>query len=57
MDALNQMISSISYFIYKQFNFPAVPYITEEDYNWQQRRVIQMFNKRKKKAKRKQTQR
>jgi hypothetical protein len=53
MDVLNQMISSISYFIYKQFNYPAVPYITEEDYNWQQRRVIQMFNKRKKRAKRK----
>ena len=53
-NAMNQMISSISYFIYKQFNYPVVPHITEDDYNWQQRRVIQMMNKRNKKAKRKQ---
>ena len=51
MDAMNQVISAISYFIYKQFNYPTVPYITEEDYNWKQRRVINMVNKRKKRAK------
>jgi hypothetical protein len=45
------MISTISYYIYKQFNYPTIPTITEEDYNWKQKSIINKMNKQKKKKK------
>jgi hypothetical protein len=43
------MISTISYYIYKQINYPNIPIITQEDYNWKQKSIINKMDKKKKK--------
>ena len=45
------MISTISYYIFKHFNFPTIPYTTQEEYNWKQKSIINKMNKKRKKKK------
>lgn len=41
----------ITYFIYKQFNFPQVDTYTQDDYNWKQKVIVNKFYKKQQKKK------
>lgn len=41
----------ITYFIYKHFHYPMVDTITQDDYNWKQKSIVNKFYKNKKKRK------